>query len=190
MWHGVGPISPPAYYAAASAPRRWVWFGIGAGSMLALGVIGLTVMGLLVSLGGYHEDEYFVDQARVERAVDQPCVAMKSTVSDLVLVGKTEESVASLKAFTATIGRIVDAIDGAKPNGDARAWRDDWMTLATSLDAYAAKISAGESAPYSLPRSSSGPITDRMYDGSPQGCEVPTRIDMLDPKVAEDYDEF
>ena len=74
---------------------------------------------------------------------------MKDAVNDLLLIGKTEESVSSLKAFTATIGRIVDAIDGAKPNGDAKAWRDDWMTLATSLDAYAAKISAGDSAPYS-----------------------------------------
>lgn len=196
MWHAVGPIPRPAYLTSPPAPRRWVWFVIGAGSGLAFGLIALMFIGFLVSLGegfddGYDEDGYYVEQGSVERAVDQPCVEMKDAASKLVLIGDVEASVASLKAFTATIGPIVTAIDGAKPDSDAKAWRDDWVELAASLDAYAAKVAAGDETAYKMPRSSSsGPITTRMYDGSPAGCEVPTRIDMLDPKVADDFDDL
>lgn len=161
--------------------------------MLALGATGLLLIGLIVSFSGYDDfsgGEYFVDQSRVERAVDQPCVAMKDAASELVLIGKPEEAVASLKAFTATIGQLVAAIEGAKPNPDAKAWRNDLVKLAASLDGYAAKVATGDSGPYTLPRTSSGYVTERMFNGSPDGCEVPTRIDMLDPKAAEDYDSF
>lgn len=197
MWGGVGPIPRPPYLASPPAPRRWVWIGIGAGSMLALGVVGMTIVGIMAFLVGdidgdsFEEDDYLVDQSRVEKAVDEPCVQMKDAAGDLVLMGPPTASAASLKAFTASAGEIVQAIDGAKPDGDSKAWRDDWITLAASLDAYAVKVAAGDPAPYKMPRSSSsGFITERMYYGSPEGCEVPTRVDMLDPRVAEDYDSI
>jgi hypothetical protein len=160
--------------------------------MLALGLVGLMFVGMLVAFGEGDDSgggEYFVDQSGVERAVDQPCVKMLDAANDLVLIGDVKASVASLKAFTATVGPIVAAIEGAGPDNDATAWRDDWVELGASLDAYADKVAAGDTTAYEMPRSSGGPISDRMYYGSPEGCEVPARIDMLDPKVASDYDE-
>lgn len=185
------PYVPP--YAALTAPRRWVWFGAGAASMLGLGLFGLIIYAVLSFAEDeipYEDGDYVVDQVSVERAVDKPCADMNEAASILLMVGDTKASVTSLRRFTASVDKIVAAIDDANPNADAEAWRDDWIMLADSLNDYADEAAAGGTNAYSMPDATgSRPISDRMYYGSPEGCEVPARVEILDADVAAAYDE-
>jgi hypothetical protein len=131
--------------------------------------------------------DYIVTQSSVEDAVAKPCKAMVRASADIHILGQQGEGSASLRDFTKAAQDVVVAIEGAHPDHDSRAWRKDWDTLIRAIDDFADELDQ-QATDFEMPVTESGyALSERMYWGSPEGCEVPIVIEALDPKSAAEY---
>ncbi|MEH3033861.1 MAG: hypothetical protein PGN07_07430 [Aeromicrobium erythreum] len=175
-----------------------LWFGGG----LVTGVVLTTLVPLVLflALGLWLESEdwedgdaggfYLVDQSSVEKATAAPCKAMRDAGRAVVPMATPAKGSAQLRAFVTAGRRVVTAIDDSSPDRASRAWRDDWTRLLDAVAQHADDVRAGRNKPLAVPRDrDDAPITARMYDGSPSGCEVPSTIENLDPSAAEWYED-
>lgn len=181
------PYPPPA----TTSP--WVWVSLVV-SLLAVAAVALTflVPALLMTLfaGELDDvavDEYWVEQASVVRAVDEPCRGLASAAADVRLFGPPEQGRESVTALVTQMRSIVRAIDSAEPDSGARAWSADWQRLADALEDYAAALTSDEPAPFVAPTDGGVDVLERMYWGGAPGCEVPLIVEALDPRSATSY---
>ena len=185
------PVYPPRTPQPVHRTSPWVWVAI-AMSGLAILAAAVVAVAFFFYVSDPIEDggEYFVTQSSVEDAVDEPCDGMVAAAAKIHVFGPREESIQSLRGFTTAAQAIVNAIDGAGPDGDSRAWMRDWTTLIDAVDAFASRLAEGP-ARFEMPDAGDGyVVSERMYWGSPEGCEVPLVIEALDPESAAEYYEF
>ncbi|GAA3530534.1 hypothetical protein GCM10022234_29680 [Aeromicrobium panaciterrae] len=215
----VGP--PPGYHPQPAAPyyygppapqpaNRGVWFAIGAGSMFALGLIGMFGMFFLfpfiffAGLGDPDFDEgefdegdfessyvYYVDQKSVVDAVEVPCNAMMTAGDKIKLFTEPDAAAASISAFAGTARGIADAIGSASPDNDSKQWQADWEKLAHELDTFATDLrKVGNDAWLdTFAEPGEAPIMLRMAGSSDANCEIPQTIFDLDPANSEYFME-
>jgi hypothetical protein len=168
----------------------WVWVAIAGGSlaMVVLMAVGAVITYYVLDSGSYFEEgDYVVTQWSVEDAVAAPCESMARASGRVAILGSRDAAASSLRDFTDAAGDVVAAIDDAKPDRDSRAWRNDWMLLIQAVDDFAVAIETAE-AEFEMPTTDAGrPLSERMYWGSPAGCEVPIVIEALDPLNASKY---
>lgn len=161
--------------------------------MLVVGLVGLVVLGLILSIVGGEFDEYaddsyyYVDQTSVLDAVEGPCEDMLEAGAEVEMFDDPKNMASAIKTFAVTAQGVADAIASANPNQDSKEWQADWETLSSDLTAYAGNLSdAGAGALYSSTHPSGEmPAMVRMAYGSDAYCEVPSVIVALDPEVDE-----
>lgn len=193
-----GQPPAPYYYGPPQQqkpPSRVAWFFIGAGSMFAVGAVGVIgffmLMGMVLGeeFGDFEDGYYYVDQTAVIDAVEGPCSNMRSAAYEIHLFATPEAGAKDIRRYTQAIKGIVDAIDANKPNSDARQWRDDWIALGAALDTYADDlVKDGERAAFHSMTEDDEPTISRMSYGSEADCEVPQVIEGLDPDLADYWD--
>ncbi len=217
--HSAAPEQPatppvqPAYYGqptpyyygppTPNPPSRVAWFAIGAGSMLALGLVGLFVLGLIISIvedesdgdGGLDEDSYsyyYVDQQSVLNAVEEPCKDMIDAGRQIHPFDEPKQAVGGIKEFAVTAQKVADAIGTADPNSDSQLWRKDWETLADDLNAYADNLATlGRDTEFGpLVPTDEAPVMFRMALSSEADCEVPAIVVALDTQNAGTYSDY
>lgn len=200
------PGQPAAsYYYGPPPPQpanRGVWFAIGAGSMLGLGLIAAFGMFFLLPFiffagdphfddfdEGFDEYAYYVDQRSVLDAVTEPCAEMREAGTEIKLFGDPDDVATRIEAFSVTAQDIADAIGGANPNDDSQQWQADWETLSEDLAAYATNLAeVGENATFtSLQPFGDRPLMVRMEFSSDADCEVPLVVYAMDPQNAGFY---
>jgi hypothetical protein len=168
-----------------------VWVAIAMSSVALLGLLVAGAAALVYFSGEFDQTEpgdYTVTQGAVEEAVAGPCDTMARSTRHIQILGPADEGASQLRDFTRAAGDVVKAIDGAGPDRDSRAWRKDWTTLIEAIDDFAGRIEDDPYAEFEMPGTSDGyALSERMYWGSPEGCEVPIVIEALDPFNAAQY---
>lgn len=184
------PTYPPSTPTRTRRTSPWVWVAI---AISSLALVAVLVLGALFAFyvfdTGSFEDEgdYGVMQSSVEDAVAGPCDTMARASGRIHVLGSRDAAAASLRDFTDAADDVVAAIDGAEPDRDSRAWRDDWVTLIKAIDDFAGQLDTAATE-FEMPATEDGnAVSERMYWGSPEGCEVPIVIEALDPLSASGY---
>lgn len=187
--YGYWPYPPPA------PPRTnpWVW--------VALGLVAAIVVPLVALVGfwfggawlwtmddEYYDDEYsgdsqyYVSQRSVNRALEPACDTLDDAAAEVQPFGSATAGKASLGRIADAARDISAAIDGANPDNDAARLSDDWTSLATALDGYAAQLD-DPAARFTMPEADGDYVSERIMWGN-EVCYVPTIIVALDPGAA------
>lgn len=158
----------------------WVYVGFAVAACAALFVAFVFVAGEPTEGDGY----YYVEQESVNRAVAEPCDEMADAARQIQIFSTPSVGAASLHHF-ADVGRgiptAIDSVDDA--NGEALAWREDWVTVLDAVDAYADKLEADGEGMFDTPVDGDGdPVIAEMSGASDIGCEVPPVIATLDAR--------
>jgi len=198
-----GAYPPGAYYAPRppSNGRALAWTAIGLSVTALLSVVALIGISIVMWWGpayswaddeyydgSYSEadeayqDDYYLEDSSLDEAVRQPCADMLTAAGQIALFSGAKDGSTSLLAFVDAGREVVDAIEGeADGQGDVLRWRDDWVLVLDEVERYANDVTAGDSPEFKTPMlGDEYSVIDRMYQGSPVGCEVPTTVAGLD----------
>ncbi len=179
-----GPEPPPSTPAQAAPPplktSPWVWVALSLSAVAVLSSVALPVLAILgfMAFDEFGGDSYYVDQRSVVNAVEEPCEAMLDAGSKVSVGRSTRVATASLTNWTEAAQRIVTAIDGAKPNVDSRAWRDDWKATIAAVNTYAKHLGEPRNG-LTLPDTA-----EDIYWNTDAECGLPISIAALDPQYA------
>lgn len=162
----------------------WVWVALTTGIIALVVSVGSSVFPFFMfmdDLEGEEFDEpgsgYYVEQRSVLNAIEEPCELMLEAAEDVNLGGPADQSTASLKQWTAAAQDIVAAVDGADPDKDSQAWRDDWKATIKAVNTFADNIGKARNQ-LTLPD------VESMYYETDAECGVPVVIAGLDKEWA------
>ena len=156
--------------------------------LLAMGAIwGLTA---LIAIAVNHagpfldtEDDYWVEQESVSRAVAAPCREVATAARDVRLFAGPEAGAEDLLGLAGAMREVVTAVDAASPDRDARAWRADWLLITDRLEAHARSLSTEGSRSFSLLDEQGADLAERVGYGGPDSCHLPTVLMVLDDEL-------
>jgi len=186
--YGYWPYPPPA----RSRTSPWMWVSLGLGLVVALLLVVVVGIGWFWSSWGAYDDDYYdsedasyyyVDQRRVDNAMEPVCDTMQDAAAEVQLFGSVANGRASLEGIADTSRGMATAIDGAKPDADAKKLSADWSSLATALDSFTTELADDPAARFTMPETDGDYVSDRISWGN-DVCYVPTIVIALDPEVA------
>lgn len=191
----VPPPPAPYYYGPSSpqVPSRTLWFGIGAGTVLGVLILGFGSLTLYAFVASDPSGKtYYVNQSSVVNAVEEPCQTLRTAAAEIELFDDPKAASEDIKAVVEAAQGIIRAIYANEPNRDSRLWRDDWKLLAANLDDYANDLAElGKNAEFASPMSEvETPVMARMSHGSDASCDVPQVIEAMDPLLDDYYDGY
>lgn len=158
----------------------WVAVGLSSVTFLAAVVLPLVLVGIIAggfALDSAINDDDYLDQGSVLAAIEAPCEDMLGAAEHVRLGGPRDEAAASLRRWATSAQGIVVAVDSASPDGDSRAWRDDWKATIKAVNSYADNLGEPNNA-LNLPD------VESMYWDTDAECGVPVVIAGLDKEWA------
>ncbi|MDQ3155131.1 MAG: hypothetical protein M3Q98_00140 [Actinomycetota bacterium] len=140
----------------------------------------------VVVYAGHDRIELIEDDA-IYAALDEPCANLRSAEKKHPVVGTNEQRAGALLDQVAAGESIVKALDSldadlVRSDHPTAAWTKDWRTLLRSVSGYANKLTADESAVFTMPVTPDGySIVGRMDYAIEPHCTVPSSFSALDP---------